>query len=184
MSAGGGPTEPVLVVRRSSGGAVLLGALGLALITSVAAFLLYYGGEGHGWALPLLFLGTGLGLALIVFAAAVALRTAPVFSVDAAGISMPHGFFGLSRFDWSDIAAWGITSRRLPLFPLVRMKVFAVWLSDAATARLPRSVQGEIDLNRWVVRADLIVSDWFVPEGFEAMALACRTLKPELERRP
>jgi hypothetical protein len=95
---------------------------------------------------------------------------------------MPVGLLGLLHVPWEAVESWGIAERRIPWLPLLKQRVFAVWLVDR---RAPgRLVRGEIMLNRAILGADLVLSDWFVPRGFEAIVLTCRQIRPDLERMP
>jgi len=166
-------------IHASRGNAVILVALGAAL----ASMMLVMAGPQRASVVDLLaFAPFVIGLAIILLACGtgLALRWRPVFEADEAGISMPVGMLGLVHLPWNAVAGWGIARRRIPWFPVLHQTVFAVWLTDRRV--LPRRRQSEISLNRMMMGADLVVSDWFVPRGFDAMVLACRSLRPDLER--
>jgi len=167
-------------VRASRANAVILIALGAALVS----MMLVMAGPQRASLVDLFaFAPFVLGLAAILLAcgAGLAVRWRPVFEVGENGIAMPVGLMGLVQMPWSAVAGWGVTSRRIPWLPLLHQTVFGVWLTDRRV--LPRWRQSEISLNRMMIGADLVVNDWFVPRGFDAMEMACREIRPDLERQ-
>ena len=167
-----------IAVAPSRANALILAALGAALIgvTMMLQRMQAYSDWMVGFVpligfLSMMLLGCALGLGA---------RRRPAFAADAATIAMPYGMLSLARFDWDEIEAWGIAERRVPWFPLLTQRVFAVWLRHPD--RLPRVARQEIWLNRRVIGADLILSDWFVPNGFDTIIMTCRRLRPDLEK--
>lgn len=167
-------------IAASRGNALILLALGAALPGMLINVTRPWGMELRELAAFAPFI-MFLSAILLACGAGLALRWRPVFEADERGIAMPLGMLGLVRLPWEAVAAWGIAERRVPWLPVLNQRVFALWLHDRHA--VPRLRQGEIALNRAMMGADLVLSDWFVPRGFDAIVLTCRTLRPELERR-
>lgn len=167
-------------VRASRANAVILLALGLALVAMMAL----RAGPGRVGVAELVGFApfvTALAVILLVCGSGLALRRSPVFEASMAGVAMPVGLMGLVHLPWDAVVAWGISERRIPWLPILRQRVFAIWLRERDV--LPRMRQSEISLNRAMMGADLVLSDWFVPRGFDAIVLTCRAIRPDLERR-
>lgn len=173
--------EPSVTLAPSRANALILAALGAGLVAGTLLFLdAGHGGQGGFWVvafkpfigfLAIMLIGSGMGLAM---------RSNPAFADDRETISMPYGMMALHRVPWEKVRAWGIVRRRIPWLPFLRQKVFAVWLEDFAG--LPRMGRQEVRVNRLLAGADLILSDWFLPAGFDLVVLACRRIAPEKER--
>lgn len=129
-------------------------------------------------------LGAGLAGYFAVFALALFFRRRPVFAVDAQGVALPVGLTGLVRLPWERVAGYAVVSRRYRLLPFAGSTAFGVRLTEEARREggLSDAEQREFRLNDASMGADVILTHWYSPVGFEAIRAAARRFRPDLDR--
>lgn len=128
----------------------------------------------------------GLGLAgyFATFALALFFRRKPVFAADARGLALPVGLTGLVSLPWEHVAGYAVISRRFRLVPFAASTAFGVRLTPAGKRHggFTDAQVREFRLNEASMGADVILTHWFSPVGFEEVRAAARRFRPDLDR--
>ncbi|MEM6678947.1 MAG: hypothetical protein AAF675_13860 [Pseudomonadota bacterium] len=174
--------EDGLTVYASRPKAAVLSTLGAFVVVAFA------GVDWFRWTEPAIkwaaiIFGLAFVAYFVTFALMLAFRRKPVFTVDAEGIGMPTGGMGFVRVPWEEVAGYGRVVRGLRLIPGLASEAFGVRLTPEAlrSQRFSISQEREFKLNRASMSADILLTHWFSPLGFDAILAGARRFRPDLD---